>query len=137
MPGITYSDLKPEDLCWVIVDGVNSPTGYWRGEVVEVTPKDGWNLVRAIITDPRQDPQSPESTGRRDSYFGREPYLNYSVIPSNQEFDGLVKTITSLEATLDQERVTARTRESALRGALAYAARLGEKELKTLLERKG
>ena len=121
MSGQTYSELKPGDLCWIVLDSVNYPEGYLRGKVVEVKPQEGWNQVKAIITDPRQDPQNLKYIhGEDDSYFGREPQGNYSVIPSNKEFDGLVQEITGLEATLEAERTTAKTREQALMEAIAY-----------------
>ncbi len=101
MKGETYSNLNVGDPCWVILDNANSPSGYLRGKVVEVEERDGYNSVKAVITDPRQDPQSP--IGRRsDLSFGTEPFIHYSVIPSNREFDGLVKRIIRLEVTRER-----------------------------------
>ncbi|MFC1723532.1 hypothetical protein ACFL0V_05315 [Nanoarchaeota archaeon] len=137
MSGQTYSKMKTDDPCWVIVNDVNSPTGYWRGKVVQVEPQEGWSKVRAVITDPRQNPQHPNFIGTTGSrFYGQEPNANYSVIPSNQEFDGLVRTITHLEATLSNERTTARVREDTLKDAIAYATRLSGDDLKAVLEKK-
>lgn len=66
----------------ITVDGANSPTGIWDGELVEVgdgadkainpatdLPGTLWTQCKAKITDPRDI----------SGYQGREPHLNYQV----------------------------------------------------------
>ncbi len=126
MAGRTYSDLKPRDHCWVIVDGVNYPTGYWRAVVQSVEPQDGWNRISALIND----------GGVPKEYDGREPYANYLVVPSSKDIDSLVTTIGRLEETLARTRTDNKLVVDTLTAALAYAAKLSPEDLKGLIERK-
>lgn len=111
MSGHTYSELKPGDLCWVIVSD-DFPTGYWRGEVVGFKEEE------------------------LKSYFGCEPDKSYHVIPSNKVFDGLIHLIVSLEEDLMRQRATAKAKIDILKEAIAYATHRSGDDLLALLDKK-
>lgn len=104
------------DPCWILVDQVNSPTGCWRGEIVFVAddPKtlNGVRL-RAKITDLKI-----QDTIRRE-LFGREPSVNYRVMPSSSYIDALQEQIASLKTQEENLRRYYQIRETVFKEALA------------------
>ena len=126
MSGQTYSDLKAEDPCWVIVGTANSPTGYWRGKVVSTEEHSEYKQVIAVI----KDKDVPRG------YEGKEPVVNYLVVPSSRDIDMLVGTIKGLEGILASTRHDHKVAVETLNNALAYAAKLSAEELKELLGKK-
>jgi len=125
MAGQSYSEMKQGDRCWLIVDSVNRPTGIWKGEVLTVKERDGgwegpWFEVTAKITDGRVK-DHPELVTR--GFFGHHPGGHYRVVPSNKEFDWLVKRIAVLEAKLQQMGSSAADREELLLTALERVTR--------------
>lgn len=113
-------EYKPSDPCWIIVDSVNSPTGRWRGEIVEFNlnpgPENGYINIIAKITDPRVD------ENRGWSYIGRSPTVNYRVMPRNPYIDSLFEWIDGVEAKTEAIKRRANTREEAFKEAVAAAA---------------
>ena len=122
--GQTYSDLKPGDECWII-EGRN----YWKGKVEVVDKKDGWSSVRAIITDHRLSP-NPKSF---DYTSGEIPRNSYSVIPSNKEFDDLVRIIMNYKKELEDVKMGASIRENTLKDLMAYVVKMDKGDLEKLL----
>ncbi len=102
----------PGDLCWIIVDDVNSPTGTWFGEVLSFGPEP-W-AVRAKIID-----SAVKNSSSGNLYFGKEPYVNYSVIPDSPYIRDLLEKISFLKNKIANIKAIRDVREKAFMEAFA------------------
>lgn len=94
MAGSTHSKLVVGEKCWIIVDDVNHPTGYWKGEVLNIVEHETYSSIKAKITDGRI------KDGHNCIHYDKEPTVNYSVLPQGEDFDWLLRRIQNLETIL-------------------------------------
>jgi len=122
MAGQTYSKLAEGDRCIIHVDSVNSPTGWWWGEVDSITWKDdhngGWGSVTAHITGPFQF--SPDQFNPRPLYGDAviKPSVNYGVYPADRETVRLVRWLMDTTDRKDAEIRKLKTRLDEVRGLI-------------------
>lgn len=98
MPGQANHCDKPllqlGDACIIEVNEVNSPTGIWEGVVGGVEDVDGrWLRVRATIKGGEHD--------------GREPSVNYGVLPDTATVRDLVSRLKRSQSETVGERLRA------------------------------
>lgn len=116
MVGVTYSDLKEGDRCWIAVGDAHSRL-FFEGEFKEYLP-DSSPLVlelrekisnysirgaRAAIVDPRTQGIEPGPM-RSVLPYRQEPLCNYAILPRSGELDQIIRDFNALQKQLASER---------------------------------
>ena len=103
------SVLQPGMPCIIDVNSVNSPTGLWWGEVIEITEHDRFVTVSAKITRGKFQLGAFSIPIYSDERQGQEPGINYHVYP---------ETATTISLLARVERAQEETRQA--RNAAAH-----------------
>jgi len=90
--------------CIIEVNDVNSPTGIWWGEVVEVRCHDTYLSIIAKITGGRFQLVELGKAVRSDECMGQVPSVNYDVFPDTESIRQLFWRIQRAEAATDQAK---------------------------------
>lgn len=118
--------LRVGDSCIIYVDDVNTPHGWWKGEVVSVEEHERYTSVTAKIVDGRlKDHRNPSF---RD-YYDRAPTVNYTVYPADPGTTHLVDRIQDLERVVDKANANAAVRVDTLVNALIRLFRDGRPQM--------
>lgn len=127
------------DPVWIEVNDVNSPTGWWHGEVTEIYIQFDRPYYRAKITDTRLKGQEEHSSSMGFTYYDRAPNVNYTLYPRNKHTDDLIRRIQHLEVEARKDRSRAALREDTLLEALTRvtARGLSKEEAKEAILKKG
>lgn len=139
MSGSDYSNesdyvYKVGEPCWIFVNSVNSPSGRWRGEIVEFNGRsceaNGYSSVVAKITDER-------CTENNSWFIGRSPTVNYSVMPRNAHTTAFIELLEKAEADALTAARRTRIREEAFKEALAVVGTRTTDDVQALLKASG
>jgi len=94
--------LKPGSPCIIEVNRVNSPEGYWWGEVLEADNREMYLEVTAKITGGRVQFGEMGEPVRSDEHKDKIPSVNYKVYPDTDTTQMLFSRIIRAEANADR-----------------------------------
>lgn len=111
------------DKIWVHVDDVNSPTGWWHGEVISVdVPSTGYDQsprIQVKLTDLRLEYEQELHPTKVNLWFNRQPSVNFNIYPRNPYTDYLIGSIVEMKKNIDNLNWKHSVREKALMDAFA------------------
>lgn len=124
MVGVTYSDLKEGDRCWIAVGNDVHSRLFFEGEFKEYLPDSSPAVLelrakvpnpsakgaRAVIVDPHAQGIEP----RHGLPYGQEPLCNYAVFSRSVELDRVVDDFNTLQKQLAAERYDRRIEKQTL-----------------------
>jgi len=92
--------LQVGQKCIIQVDTVNSPTGWWIGEITGFENHDTWTTVDAVITGPLSRTKLEPYSEKGATTFTTpiHPSVNYHVYPYSDEWAQVVESFLAVQA---------------------------------------